>query len=269
MNITNWKQFIKIIRPGNRNLLKNIHLFCHPPLFITGCQRSGTTILEEIFLSSPEIEDYRGRYIVDSELEGALILSDNLDFKILQKKKYCFQTTYINQNVEEYYKHIGKFKLIFILRNPYSVVYSMCYNWKSRFHFRNFALNELFENLGKQKLTTFEHVIYKTFGSLAIPKIRKACLAYVGKVGQVFDLYEKLGDNIIVVDYDDLVSNKDFYLQELFAFSGLVYNKSYGEKLSNRSIDKASKLSRSTLLQIEETCVFTYEKAKVLTIKIP
>ncbi len=121
--IKKWQHFAKYFRQNQANLIDNLPDY-KDPILVSGCQRSGTTIIANVILNHTEVLDYRRGG--DSELEGALILSGHTKFEA--GKRVCFQTTYLNERVQEYFKYKGLFKLVFVIRNPYSVVYSMCYH---------------------------------------------------------------------------------------------------------------------------------------------
>ena len=259
--ISSWKKFAKKVRPFNDNLLFKLADF-ENPILITGCQRSGTTILTNIILSSSEIYDYRQGG--DSELEGALILSGNVSISN-KGDRSCCQTTYLNEKFPEYYKYIGAFKLIFIVRNPFSVVYSMCYHWRRKIELTNFALNELFDSCGSKLLNDKEMKKYNIFGSIAISSFRKACLSYIGKTSQVFELKNKLGEEAIaVIDYDDFISQKESVLRFIFDFVELPYSLSYTDLIHTKGIKRADKLTENEKRIIQQTCWPTYEKVRRL-----
>ena len=83
---------------------------------MTGCQRSGTTALTELIQSSDRVRSID--CFDDSELEGALILSGRK--RVDYQGRWCFQTTFVNFSIEEYLAHRGSYKLIFVVRNPFS-----------------------------------------------------------------------------------------------------------------------------------------------------
>ena len=60
--------------------------------------------------------------------------------------RYCFQTTYMYDRLEQYQLFASDSKVVWLLRNPYSVVWSMLHNWKRS------ALAELFAGCGRQAL---------------------------------------------------------------------------------------------------------------------
>lgn len=251
--IRTWKQFARKIRSNGCNLLRNLDNF-PDSILVTGCQRSGTTMLARIIFQSEDMVNYWvGR---DDELDAALILSGQTDHP-LQGGRYCFQTTYINECYEEYFKHEERFKVIWVLRNPFSVVYSMLHNWK------RFAFNELFDACGARLLETQEKERYDFFGQLAISKLRRACLAYNGKTVQVFDLVDRLGsERVFVIDYDHLVEDKERVLPAIYEFIDLPYRETYGQLISKSSLRKAQRLSRREKAAIELICTPIYERAK-------
>ncbi len=192
----------------------------------------------------------------DDELDGALILSGEEDH--IAKGRYCFQTTYLNECYSEYFLHCGNnFKLIWLLRNPRSVVYSLLHNWK------RFALNELFQGCGISLLSNDLHRRYDRFGLLAVNRLTRACLSYNAKISQVNDIANTLGpDMVMVVDYDDLVINKQVMLPEIYNFINLPYKSEYADEIRESSLKKAEKLSSRERVMIDEVCMPVYEKLK-------
>ncbi len=124
-------------------------------VLVTGCQRSGTTALARAINASPAMVDYRfGR---DDELDAAQILAGRVDH--VPRGRYCFQTTYLNQCYGEYLEHRSPQRIVWVLRNPYSVVYSMVYNWG------RFAFNELFAACGSPLLEGWTADLYRWFAA--------------------------------------------------------------------------------------------------------
>ena len=147
--ISNWKQFAKRVRKTQRPLLLKLNEFPNS-ILVSGCQRSGTTMLTRLITKSDDVARFSS--LKDDELEGALILSGLKSES--QPKRHCFQTTYLNECYEQYFSVNDSFKLIWVIRNPYSTVYSLVHHWK------RFALNELFQSCGVQMLTQKEEDVY-------------------------------------------------------------------------------------------------------------
>ena len=252
--VHSWKDFARKVRSRGCNLLKRLDQFPNSVL-VTGCQRSGTTVLSRIITQSYGMTNYW--FGKDDELDTAVILSGVIDHK--PNGRYCFQTTYLNECYYEYFEHRNGHKIIWVLRNPFSVVYSMTYNWD------RFALNELFCQCGLQLLKEKEKKIFKTFGALGISRLHKACYAYVGKVSQTFELAEKLDeDSILFVEYDALVNNKRKILPAIYAFISLEYKPEYTKNIFAKSLYKASRLSQRQKKIIDEICSPIFQKARSL-----
>lgn len=257
--IKTWEQFGKQIRVNGCHLLKELNRFPESVL-VTGCQRSGTTILSRIIASSHGMHDFRfGR---DDELDAALILSGYVDHE-KQSGRYCFQTTYLNECYHEYFEQKQPFKVIWVLRNPYSVVYSLIHNWK------RYAFNELFEACGATLLNPIQKEKYTRYGKLSISRPYRACLSFNGKISQLFEIVDTLGsDRIMIVEYDELVKNKEIVLNAVYDFIGHPYKEEYGEKIHTSSITKSDKLSKRERQLIEKHCLPVYQQAANLLTKI-
>lgn len=255
--ITNWIQFSLLVRANERNLLKRLDEFPGSVL-ITGCQRSGTTMLSKIIIESAGMVNYwRGQF--RTELYGALILAGVLPYAA--RGRHCFQTTYVYGCPDEYFTCSETHKLIWMLRNPFSVIRSMLFNWDI-----HFSLNELFDACGAPLLSDSERALYDQYGPACFSLIQRAGLSYNGKVLQLFELIGKLSaDRLMVVDYDTLVKNKQEALPVIYEFTGLSYRPGYGEKIHPKSLNKKENLSPEDTAWIESVCVPVYERVKKAT----
>ena len=223
-------------------------------ILVAGCQRSGTTAIARMITDSDGMAKYR--FGPDDELDAALILSAYVDHE--PKGRYCFQTTYLNNCHEEYLQH-RNYKLIWVLRTPRSVVYSMLHNWKRG------ALNRLFHTCGSTLLGERAKERYERFGIFAFSRLTKACLSYNAKVSQVFVLKERLrADQLLIVDYDDLTSSQDRVLPVMYDFAGLPFKNEYSAKIHSKSRDKAEGLSKKARATTESTCLPVYDEARKL-----
>lgn len=251
--IDNWAQFRDIVRPQGCQLLRRLSDFPNSVL-VAGCQRSGTTMLARIITQSEGMVNYWGER--DDELEAALILSGQIAHS--PRGRYCFQTTYLNNCYREYYEHLSSgFKLIWVIRNPFSVVFSMLNNWVP------WALDDLFLSCGKAQLRGFDRWRYALFGLSGVSPLRRACYSYLGKTSQLLELRAQLPDqNMIVVDYDDLVSHKRELLPEIYRFIKLPYRAEYSETIHSESLKKSSELSDRELSRVRSTCSDGYMQSR-------
>jgi len=191
------------------------------------------------------------------ELDAAQILCGSVEYK--PNGRHCFQTTYLNDSYHEYFEHKGEYKLLWILRNPQSVVYSLLNNW------RRFALTNLFEACGEKYLGSLQRNLYRIVGPIAVNRLQRACLAYNGKVSQTFELYEKLGkDQLLILDYDQIIASKEIFIPAIYKFINLNYRAEYSKSIHSSSRNKANKLSRYQARIIHDLCDPVYTKARSL-----
>lgn len=260
-DITHWSAFGEQIRNNGRTLLYRLDDFPRA-ILITGCQRSGTTMLSRIITESEGMVNYWFGH--DEELAAALILAGAVAHQPQPEGRYCFQTTYLNERYEEYFAYNGRHKIIWVLRNPYSVVYSMCYNWK------RYALDELFLACGLEQLTGLSYWRYRLLGLPGISPIDRACFAYAGKVAQLFVLQEKLDDEtLLVIDYDDLVQDKADHLPRIYDFIQLPYRPTYADKIHSKSLTKARQLDAAEARRVEQICMPIYKRAQTVATQPP
>jgi len=133
----------------------------------------------------------------------------------------------------------------------------MKYNWG------RFAFEELFDACGYPLLDDIEKQKYKLCGQRMISKTQRACLSYNGKVLQAIELMKVLGPvNMLIVDYDELVGNKQILLPKIYKFIQLLYKAHYADKLHEHSLDKASRLTSRERNLISQLCIPVYEKIK-------
>lgn len=253
--VTTWRQFSTEVRSqGCSKLLQTLGNYPNA-LLVSGCQRSGTTMLANLLLDHPQIADYRQGG--DSELEGALLLAGYGDEDILGR--YCFQTTYLNECVNEYHRRQSDFHLIWLVRNPYSVIYSMLNNWKQ------YAIEELFNAVGKPFLSLPTKLVLHYTNRLSL--FKQACYAYVGKNQQLFALREQLtAQQLTVLDYDKLVGQKQTLLPRLFQQLNLDYQPVICDHIHSQSQQKARHLPPEQAEFIKRICLPLYEQVCVYSL---
>ncbi len=249
--ITDWGQFSSRVRSRGCQLLKRLDDFPNS-ILVAGCQRSGTTILSRILTQSDGMTNYW--FGPDDELDAALILSGYVGHS--PKGRYCFQTTYVNNCYREYFEHRGSYKLIWVLRNPYSVVYSLLHNWTPD------ALVRLFRECGAELLRGRDVILYEIFGVQGVSRIRQACYSYISKTAQVFELKRQLDpEQLMILDYDDLVTRKVTHLPAVYDFVEVEFRNDYLRKISSESVKKARQLPSKDTAIVREMCDAIYQQA--------
>jgi hypothetical protein len=250
--IHSWAAFHTLVKQPGRPLLATLDDY-PDPILVAGCQRSGTTALARLLKRADGMIDHAFGH--DDELDGALLLSGYATRGT--EGRHCFQTTYLNDRFREYFEHRG-FRLIWMLREPRSVVYSMLNNWKRG------ALNRLFDACGAEVLARSGEPATFSATWLGPSRLTKACASYVGKTAQTAELRERLGDRIAVVDYDELVAQKHMLLPQLCEFAGVRYDTRLADALHDRSVGKRDKLSAADAERVDSFCTAVYDGALAL-----
>ncbi len=252
-----WRRFHHGPRNEAKPLLRKLSRYGNC-ILVAGCQRSGTTMLTRIIAGSRGFQRFRLTH--DDELDAALILAGHVD--VPEDPRYCFQTTYLNERYAEYGMMKPGQRLIWVLRNPYSVVYSMAHNWK------RFALNELYASCGVLQAKT------KRQHRAAMPwpwgpsRLERACLSYSAKTSQILSIRQVLQpDQLLVVDYDEMVRSPGDWLPHTFAFIGEPYDPSYASRVHADSVRKADRMSNRVRTSIEERCMPTYRQCLALAFR--
>lgn len=247
---TTWPRFARLVRGTQEKLLTRLDAFSDSVL-VTGCQRSGGTMLSRVITQSEGMVNYW--FGKDDELDAALILSGHVSYEA--HGRHCFQTTYLNERYPEYLEH-PRHQIIWSLRNPHSVVYSMVHNW------RRFALNELFLQCGYAHMDYRDRIRFQRFGILGVAPIRRAAYAYVGKVSQVFYLKDRYPANrLTILEYDQLVRDKSRLLPALYQRIDLPYKEHYAEPISERSLGKKDRLTEAERTVVDDLAAPVFERA--------
>lgn len=257
--IHTWADFTRVVKQPNRHLLERLGRFSRP-ILVAGCQRSGTTAVTRLLSKADGMGDLK--FGNDDELDAALVLSGQVALPDEDAGRYVFQTTYLNDRFREYFAH-DDFLLVWVVREPLSVVRSMLYHW------RRGALNRLYDACGAPAAYRWSGKAASAPRSLLRPsRLQKACAAYVGKVSQTFELAARLvPKRMMVVDYEELVLHKEALLPEIFEFLELPYRPELAEHLHSRSVDKGRLLPPAKAARVEETCREIYERARAWRIR--
>ena len=255
----NWLFFDWLVRSSGSSLLKRLNEFENPVL-VGGCQRSGTTAVTKVLSSAREISPFQSG--VDNELDGALILAGAIDFNVKKTSRYCFQVTYLNDSFLDICDIRQAFKLVWVIRNPWSVVYSMLFNW------RDSALDQLYRHCLSNATGVIDsrHQVVDEM-SKSRRRLIKACTCYCVRSSQLFGLVSgQMDGKLFVLDYDFLVSEPRRMLAEVFRFVELTLEDSHIGMLHQKSVSKAvDSFSETDRRMVEDLCFPTYSKCLELT----
>ena len=223
-------------------------------IYVAGCQRSGTTMVTRIIAGA---DGFRPLALTrDDELDAALALCGLIDLP--NGSRYALQTTYLNEMYREYAQAPGDARLIWMIRNPYSVVFSMLHHW------RRAALDRLYSGL-----STLSPPPARKSGVLGVllgtARIEKACSAYALKTGQVREIRSWLpASRLMVVDYDDLIRDPTTWLRAIFEFAETPFRDSYVHAIRSDRRHLGDRLSGRAQALVKELALPVYEECRSL-----
>ena len=215
-------------------------------ILVVGCQRSDTTMLTRVIAGSRSFQRFRPTH--HDELDAELILAVYVN--VPNDRRHCFQTTFLNERYADYAAISPYKRLIWVLRNTYSVVHSMLRNWK------RFSANELYESCGASRANS-RRLNRATLSWQLVPsRIKKACLSYSAKTAQILAIQRQLlVDQLLIVNCDATVRSAPQSLKCTFAFFGEAFNQLYASSVHLSSVCKADRLLEQMRQMIDEICL--------------
>ena len=179
-------------------------------IFILGMPRSGTTLTESVITANTEVFG-GGELMSFYDLTYRLLLDEKYDENSFEMvgDQYIKRTKQLLNNQKKiadklpnnyaFIGHIRKFlpgaKIVLVLRNPWDLAVSL---YKQRY-VTNISFSSSFFNLGVQ-MANFE-----------------ASILYWKKIGM-------LDENVIIINYEELVKNFDEYQKKLYSFCEIKSN---------------------------------------------
>jgi hypothetical protein len=237
-----------IATPG-RPLLARLDEF-EDCLLVAGCAGAGTTAIARLLKRTDGIVDHGFGH--DDELDGALLLAGQVER--FDDGRHCFQTTYLEERFHEYFEH-HDFRLIWILREPCSVVGAMQNSWKRS------ALDRLLPAGGGRP---YPETLPRTVAGMA-SRLDRACAAYTECVRRTFEIAARLGRRAAIVDYDDLAARRSRLLPELCGFAGTRFDRRLLSHLHGKSVHKGhAGLAPWEEARIAELALPAYRLARAL-----
>lgn len=252
--ITTWIEFRRKVKKPGYKLLKRLGDF-EKPILVTGCQRSGTTLLSRMIRQNNEIVNIR--YTKNEELDGAIILAGVEPHD--PKGRYCFQTTYLNENYYEYFEHHGEWKLVWVIRNPYSVVHSMLTNWRIT------SLLDLYRGCGVWacKNEGVDNSLKKREWRLR--RLEMACCGYRGKLQQLLEIDKSIEKGrLVVVEYNDIVLKSEDIAKIVCRHVGLNFRNEMLNRIHSKSVKRYLGLDKESRLLVSKICDPVYKECRKL-----
>jgi hypothetical protein len=91
--------------------------------------------------------------------------------------------------------------------------------------------------------------------------MEKACMAYGEKTGQIEAIRNLVPPSqLLIIDYDQMVSAPAVWLQRIFTFIGAAYETRYADRVRSDSVKKADRLSGNARRLIERYAEPAYRR---------
>lgn len=199
------------IPPQQRTRIHNLgHTILSPYLskkyiLITGCQRSGTTLLFLMLNAHPLI------YGLDESDTGFdYPTSFNLLYHFLKGDYTCSKLPTRVSDVKKIKKFFPQAKILFVVRHPYSVISSMQNLWTERNWINRCAKAEL-QNLSS---------LFPEINKLDLDSLAEIYLAsYVWKYKNLaLSIYQEKNLNLLSLKYEDLLNNPQLMMENILNF---------------------------------------------------
>lgn len=244
--ISSWSDFYEAM--AERSLLARLDGY-PDALLIAGCDWSATTAITRLFKRLPCFADSSWGH--DDELDGALLLANGREHEDAAWSRHCFQTTYLRERYREYFQH-EHFRLIWIVREPRAAVRSLLANRERTLPPRT--------TLG---------LAGKSAHGQGASRLEKACAAYLASIRQTWELKERLGERVAVVDYDELTKHRNRLLPALCRFAQVECDARVLHHLHGKSVRKGA-LAPWEASIADQLALPAYRRARLAaTLRIP
>lgn len=237
--VASWNDFYAVM--AGRPLLARLDDY-RDALLIAGCDWSATTAITRLFKRLPCFAE--SSWAHDDELDGAMLLANGMQEPA--EGRHCFQTTYVRERYREYFEH-ERFQLVWVVREPRAAVRSLLANRERTLPPR-----------------TALRLAGKSAGGQGASRLEKACAAYLESVRQTWEIKERLGGRVAIVDYDELVADRNRLLPALCRFASVECDARALRHLHGKSVRKRS-LAPWEALIVDQLTLPAYRRARLAT----
>lgn len=238
------------------------------PVFIFGKQRSGTTMLMNVFHLHPDIE------VFDERRKSKAFFKFRIrDFRIIQnlvnKSRFefiCFKPVVDSHLIKNFISHFPDGKFIWMYRDYKDNANSAIRKFPhATLAIKQICRNEESNHWIQEGITQNTATILRDIYSDQFSEFDFACLIWWIRNRIVIEQNLVTIPNLKIIKYEDIVSNSNEDFNKLFHFIGMkTYNKVYSF-VHTKSISKNSYPNLST--SVENLCDDLYEKLNGLIIE--
>ena len=204
-NYKNWQEINMLRLP---NIRKASHFQKLPSskyknLLLFGCQRTGTSWTTKM------LEKYLPKTFAFSEIQVFYFLLDDYIIPEFDAELLVFQTTFINLEIESYKNCLANTQFLLMVRNPFSVICSLLYN---------FIYLDIISNYYKSRMKESDLVETEN------KDLKMAVEVYRQSMRVSLDMIKKFDRaRMKVIFYDDMVLNTPEVLADIANFLDLDF----------------------------------------------
>lgn len=216
-------------------------------LFIIGCQRSGTTMLDQILKCSPQINAY-GEDHVAFDQKYRLLPNGNIYYLIHHSKRLIVEFKPLNdtQHIDQLLKTHPNSKAIWIYRNFLDVSNSMVKKWGATQirHLHQIAADQYTDRGSKamgERISPINKELAAYLNGQDLSEFEAAAFIWLIRNSIYFE-QELFGNpRVLLCKYEDLVTDPVYHFNKIFNFLGAGFSADYVANVRTTSIGKHEK----------------------------
>lgn len=217
------------------------------PVFIVGCQRSGTTMLQRVFTACPQMRVH-GEGSTEAFSEGVRIRPEAVIRALIDDSPapiVVFKPLNDSQHTDVLLKSQPNAKAIWMYRHFHDVVNSLVEKWGDAQveSVRHIATGTRsgpgFEAL--VECVSPEHLaLARRLNESGLSAVDAAAFIWYLRNAIYFDLKLDTDPAVLLCKYEDTVTDPERYVRRLFDFVGGPFSSDYVAKVSSASVNKSA-----------------------------
>lgn len=233
------------------------------PLFVTGCQRSGTTMFMDVLKNSPQVNTYGEEN--KEGFQGTILRSDSDIRRLIRKSDktvVAFKPLNNSQELDRILAIYPNSKAIWIYRHYNDVINSVLKKWNHipemmREVAENHYTKEVRKVIGVRISRDARSFVKKMCDADPSPNDFAAMLWFVRNI-LFFELNLASFNQVLLCKYEDLVLIPEKGFNEAFNFIGIDCNKKYTRGVHSASIKKNT--APVLMPEVESQCQKLWER---------
>lgn len=228
-------------------------------LFIVGCQRSGTTMLINIFDRDPKIQIYREHSKLSLEPGGLRYLPFDKVNEIIQGQKLrdvVAKPLVESQNISKLMSTVSGSKALWVYRDYKDVASSNLRSFGEDIGVHNIKFINYDDELNwrSEGVSSETKTIIKSYFSEDMSAEDAGALFWYARNVLFFERNLQQNENVLICKYEDFVSNAPAIMDRIYDYMGFqIPKKNYAYDVHPRSIGRGKVINISK--EIEDLCI--------------